>query len=337
MRVYTSSAENHKVISQLLLRGEVVAIPTETVYGLAADALNPLAVEKIYQIKGRPVHNPLIIHVPTSQAAGRYVELNPAALKLIEEFWPGPLTLVLPKKPCIPAIVTAGLPTVGIRCPRHPAMHAILELIDRPLAAPSANPSNYISPTTVEHVVQHLHGRLQYALDGGPCEAGVESTIVDLSTPDRPRLLRPGPIPLSQIEQTLGQSVARHASTESHESSSTQSIITSPGQLKVHYSPSTALTLLRSPHLPASISSQSSSVAIIHFGTLPETFATANAASIETFQLSTPDNAKDAEKHLYRLLQQLDGKSYAHIYVMPLPEDDAWLTIRDRLGRAACK
>ena len=209
MRVYTTSADHIQQVSQLLLDGEVVAIPTETVYGLAADALNPAAVQKIYEIKGRPVHNPLIIHVQSSLSAERFVHMNPSARKLIHAFWPGPLTLVLPKKECIPDIVTAGLPTVGIRCPRHPAMLAILQQIDRPVAAPSANPSNYISPTRVEHVTQHLQGRLKYAIDGGPCEAGLESTIIDLSEEDCPKLLRPGPINKAEIESVLGVHLIR--------------------------------------------------------------------------------------------------------------------------------
>jgi len=329
MRVFTTSAEHLKQVSDLLLRGEVVAVPTETVYGLAADALNPEAVEKIYSIKGRPSHNPLIIHVANIQTAERYVTLNPTAKKLMDAFWPGSLTLVLKKKTCIPDIVTAGLKTVGIRCPRHEAMHSILEHLDRPLAAPSANPSNYISPTRVEHVTSHLEGRLHYAVDGGVCEAGVESTILDVSDESSPKLLRPGPVTLEELENFLGKSIL---TPTHHQSASDTSAVSSPGQLKLHYSPRTPLTLLETDTYPTLLT-DSVKYAFIRFSRT-DTFS---EEMIDTYDLTADGDAKSAEKNLYSLLQELDTKGYHHIFAAPIPSGPKWNAVRDRLTRAASR
>lgn len=335
MRVFTTSADHLQQVSRLLRQGEVVAIPTETVYGLAADALNAEAVAKIYEIKGRPEHNPLIIHVPTLVSAERYVILNPTAEKLMQTFWPGPLTLVLPKKPCIPAVVTAGLPTVGIRCPRHPAMQSVLHQLDRPLAAPSANPSNYISPTRVEHVMQHLSGRLEYALDGGPCESGVESTIVDLTNDSSPKLLRPGPITVDEIEKVTGIVFRSHV-LES-ESSDSPIAINSPGQLKLHYSPRTPLTLLKTGKFPEVNSLlPGQKVALLTFSQ-PTLHSAELPAAVEVYLLSKNGNHREVEGKLYETLQQLDAQDYAHIYVESIPAGSQWLAIRDRLTRAAAR
>ncbi len=332
MRVYTTSADHIQQVSQLLLNGEVVAIPTETVYGLAADALNSVAVQKIYEIKGRPAHNPLIIHVRSSESAERFVHLNPSAHKLIHAFWPGPLTLVLPKKDCIPEIVTAGLSTVGIRCPRHPAMHAILEQIDRPLAAPSANPSNYISPTRIEHVTQHLEGRLKYAIDGGPCEAGLESTIIDLSEENCPKLLRPGPINKADIESVLGSTLF-DPKKDAEGTCSDSDIVTSPGQLKVHYSPHTPITLLKQhesfPQLKAD-----QRIATIHFTSKRKNESEENP-SVSSFTLTSCEDPKEAANNLYELLQRIDAEGFEMITVDPIPNGPEWAAIRDRLNRAA--
>ena len=333
MRVYSTSAEHLQQVSQLLRKGEVVAIPTETVYGLAADALNAEAVVKIYEIKGRPEHNPLIIHVPTLASAERYVVLNPTAEKLMLRFWPGPLTLVLPKMPCIPSVVTAGLPTVGIRCPRHPAMQSVLQQLDRPIAAPSANPSNYISPTRVEHVLQHLTGRLEHALDGGPCESGVESTIVDLTDEQSPKLLRPGPISVAEIEKATG--IVFSNNTQNSGSAHTPTTVNSPGQLKLHYSPRTPLTLLKKGEKPKINSlNPSQKVALLTFSKITEQ-SNERSSAVELSELSKNSDHREAEGRLYETLQQLDRQNYAHIYVESIPEGPQWLAIRDRLTRAA--
>ena len=330
MRVFTTSAEHLQQVTRLLKQGEVVAIPTETVYGLAADALNVEAVEKIYEIKGRPAHNPLIIHVPTLASAKPYVEINATALKLMEAFWPGPLTLVLPKRSCIPSVVTAGLKTVGIRCPKHAAMQSILQMLDRPLAAPSANPSNYISPTQVEHVVQHLGGRLRYALDGGPCEAGVESTIIDLSNESEPQLLRPGPIPVADLESVIGAPV--YLPVACHKSEEDQPK-TSPGQLKVHYSPQTPLTLFSSTEEMSSYNFPPNTILL--------TFDQHTAqkvkleSGLEVIPLSQHNDHREVEIKLYQTLQESDRKHVSHIFVSPIPNTPEWMAVRDRLTRAA--
>jgi L-threonylcarbamoyladenylate synthase len=330
MRVFKNSATDIAKVASLLLDGEVVAIPTETVYGLAADALNPEAVSRIFSIKGRPSNNPLIIHISEASDADTYVELNPSARQLMQAFWPGSLTLVLPKKGIIPDIVSAGLPTVGIRCPAHPAMHAILQQLGRPLAAPSANPSNYISPTRVEHVVEHLKGRLLYALDGGPCSAGVESTIVDLSDEFHPRLLRPGPILAEAIEAVLQRSLTQPAASQHKERG--DSALLSPGQLPVHYSPRTPITLLSSHTHPAA-QKLSRRVAHLRFSQPPT--APSLPQHITPCYLSESLDPTEAQQRLYALLQELDAAGFDHIVVDPIPSGPEWSAIRDRLTRAA--
>lgn len=211
--------------ARLILAGQPVAAPTETVYGLAADATNAEAVARIYAAKGRPSFNPLIVHVPDLAAAARIGDFSAEARALAAEHWPGPLTLVVPLRPDAPiaALVTAGLPTIALRVPAHPAMQALLRAAGRPLAAPSANSSGSISPTRAEHVLKSLGGRIPLIIDGGPTERGLESTIVAL-TGGPPRLLRPGPIEIDA-----------EASTDAR--------IEAPGQLASHYAPSKPLRL----------------------------------------------------------------------------------------------
>ena len=318
MRVYSNSAQDIGEICKLLLSGEVVAIPTETVYGLAADALNPEAVAEIYRIKGRPSHNPLIVHLHDATTAASCVELNPVAEQLMEAFWPGPLTLVLPKKPIIPEIVTAGLSTLGVRMPNHPVMLAVLNQLSRPLAAPSANPSNYISPTRVEHVVEGLEGRLKYVLDGGPCTRGVESTILDVSNPKTIKLLRPGPIAVGEIESAIHQQVSANTPD------TIPSVLTSPGQMKAHYRPRTPVTI--------GVPRTKEAVAYIHFSQKDEL-----EGAKDHFFLSRSLNSGEAEVRLYDLLQQLDRGSFSEIVFDPVPDGENWNAIRDRLTRASCR
>ena len=211
--------------ARLILEGHPVAVPTETVYGLAADATNGAAVAQIYAAKGRPSFNPLIVHVPDLAAALAIGEFDAAALDLAERHWPGPLTLVVPLKEDAPiaSLVTAGLPTIGLRVPAHPVMQALLRAVGRPLAAPSANASGSISPTRASHVLASLGGRVPLILDAGPCEQGLESTIV-AATGGPLRLLRPGPVMVDAFTSQTGT-------------------IESPGQLASHYAPSKPLRL----------------------------------------------------------------------------------------------
>jgi L-threonylcarbamoyladenylate synthase len=213
---------------QLLEKGELVAIPTETVYGLAANALNVDAVLKIFQVKNRPEFDPLIIHVPTLKSVEVYAEEIPqGAKKLAEAFWPGPLTLLFRKKTVIPDLVTAGLPTVGIRCPDHPLTRTLLASLNFPLAAPSANPFGYVSPTTPRHVEDQLGDRIPYILDGGPCEVGIESTIVGFDNGEG-IVYRTGGLKIEDIEGVIGK-VRMQISVSSNPKT--------PGQLQSHYAP----------------------------------------------------------------------------------------------------
>ena len=204
-QIYHGTARNLAHLAARLKAGELVAVPTETVYGLAADALSAPACRRIFAAKGRPANDPLIVHIHSLSDLATVAEANPAALKLAQRFWPGPLTLVLPRKPAVPGVVSSGLPSVAVRMPAHPLFRRLLKLAGRPLAAPSANPFGYLSPTTAEHVQRHLGRRIRHILDGGPSRVGVESTIVDLRDPAHPRLLRPGQITRAQIEQVAGR------------------------------------------------------------------------------------------------------------------------------------
>jgi L-threonylcarbamoyladenylate synthase len=218
----------HKA-ADIIRNGGLVAIPTETVYGLAADALNPGAVLRIFHVKKRPDFDPLIVHAASSQQAFQWAENVPEKARLLAEaFWPGPLTLVLHKKEEIPYEVTSGLNTVGLRVPDHPLTLALLRALDCPLAAPSANPFGYISPTEAAHVNQHLGGQIDYILDGGPCLRGIESTIIGFEEHE-PVLYRLGSLPVSEIERLVGEVKKRL-----NQSSDPQA----PGQLASHYAPS---------------------------------------------------------------------------------------------------
>lgn len=284
--------------ARLILEGEPVAIATETVYGLAADATNPEAVARIYEAKGRPSFNPLIVHVTGLAAAERIGEFSSHARQLAERHWPGPLTLVVPLRPeaGIASIVTAGLPTIGLRVPAHPAMRALLRATSRPLAAPSANASGSISPTRAEHVLKSLGGRIPLIVDAGATERGLESTIVAV-TGDRLRLLRPGPV---QVD-------AEPASGEK---------IESPGQLASHYAPSKPLRLNASSAEPDEY--------LIGFG---EIAGDSN--------LSESGDLVEAAARLFDLLHAADESAKPRIAVAPIADEGLGAAINDRLSRAA--
>ena len=284
--------------ARLVLAGEPVAMPTETVYGLAADATNADAVARIYEAKGRPSFNPLIVHVPDFAAAERIGEFSNEARALAEAHWPGPLTLVVPLRSDagIASIVTAGLPTIAIRVPQHPAMQTLLRQVGRPVAAPSANASGSISPTRAQHVVKSLRGRIPLVVDAGPTERGLESTIV-AATNEMLRLLRPGPI---QVE-------APPASGDKVEA---------PGQLQSHYAPSKPLRL--------NASTAEHDEFLIGFGAV-----TADA------NLSASADLVEAAARLFDLLHEADASSKRAIAVVPLPDEGLGAAINDRLRRAA--
>ena len=284
--------------ARLIRAGEPVAVATETVYGLAADATNAAAVARIYEAKGRPDFNPLIVHVPDLAAAQQIGELNAAALRLAETHWPGPLTLVVPLRAgaAIASIVTAGLPTIGLRVPAHPAMQGLLRAVGRPLAAPSANASGSISPTRAEHVAKSLHGRIALILDSGATERGIESTIV-AATGGAPRLLRPGPIAVD-AEIAAGDRIE------------------APGQLASHYAPSKPLRI--------DAATAEADEYWIGFGPL---HGDAN--------LSPSSDLTEAAARLFDLLHQADESTKAKIAIAPIPDKGLGAAINDRLRRAA--
>ncbi|MEE2944351.1 MAG: L-threonylcarbamoyladenylate synthase, partial [Pseudomonadota bacterium] len=226
--VLNADPKGFRRAAEIWREGGLVALPTETVYGLGADARNDLAVARIFEAKGRPKFNPLIVHVADVAQAQALVEWNDLADRLASAFWPGPLTLVLPLKPeaGLSPLVTADLPTLAVRMPAHPVARDILQAFGGPIAAPSANPSGKISPTTADHVVAGLNGKIEAVVDGGACEVGLESTIVGLS--DQPMLLRPGGLPREALEAALGEALAIHTAADP---------LVAPGQLTSHYAP----------------------------------------------------------------------------------------------------
>ncbi len=236
--------EEADLAADLLRQGGLVGIPTETVYGLGANGLDPAAVERIFLAKGRPQDTPLILHIPGPEDLETYCrDIPPQAMDLAREFWPGPLTIILKRNPLVPDVVTAGLDTVGMRCPAHPVCRAILRAARVPVAAPSGNLSGRPSPTTAAHMLADMDGKIDAIVDGGPCQVGVESTIVDL-TVSPPRLLRPGGISLEQLEQVLGEvAVDRAVRRQLEEGEKPRA----PGMKYRHYAPKAPLTVVNGP------------------------------------------------------------------------------------------
>lgn len=294
--------------ADLLRAGGLVAIPTETVYGLAARADSAAAVAAIYRAKGRPDFNPLIVHVASLAAAEALAELDDRARALAAAFWPGPLTLVLPLRPGAPiaAAVTAGLPTVALRCPAHPVMQAVLAAAGVPLAAPSANRSGAVSPTTAEHVADSLDGKVDFILDGGPCRQGIESTIVALR-PHGWEMLRPGPVTGNQISEMLGENSDVTASSGQ---------IEAPGQLASHYAPGKPVRLGAATARPDEF--------LIGFG-----------AVAGQISLSPDGDLAEAAARLYACLHEAAAAPQPAIAVAPVPETGIGAAINDRLRRAA--
>lgn len=233
-----------KTAAEILRSGGLVGIPTETVHGLGANGLDPAAVSHIFQAKGRPQDNPLILHIPEASWLGRYCQNIPeAAWRLAEKFWPGPMTMILPRKDVVPDVVTAGLDTVGMRCPAHPLCREIIRLADVPVAAPSGNTSGRPSPTTASHMREDMDGKIDAIVDGGPCAVGVESTIIDLTCVP-PRLLRPGGITLEQLEAVLGEVAVDPAVTRLMGAGEKPK---APGMKYRHYAPKAPVTVVTGP------------------------------------------------------------------------------------------
>ncbi len=316
---------------RLLKNDDIIGIPTETVYGLGGNALKEKSVRRIFQTKGRPLIDPLIVHCKDLESTDSIAVSNQRFRTLAEAFWPGPLTLIVPKKKRVPDIVTAGLDSVAIRVPRHPVFLSLLEKIDFPLAVPSANPFGYVSPTLAEHVQRTLGKKIKAILDGGPCEVGLESTILDLRNPEKPVLLRQGPITASQISKCLDCMVVAGTNKKNDD----QSAQSAPGQLTRHYSPKTKVDLLEN----GSVQKENSTVFHIDSSTAlvcnqkPEWYV--NQSNI--YWLSETGNADEMARNLFALIQKLDGQQLQKIYVEKAPSEKLGLAINDRLERAAAK
>ena len=312
--------------ADLIRTGRLVAFPTETVYGLGANALDSKAVRSIFAAKGRPSFNPVIVHVADSmQVLNVANEWPETAKRLAEQFWPGPLTIVLPKRPEIPDEVTAGGSTVAVRCPDHPVAIALLRAAKLPIAAPSANKSTELSPTRAEHVRAGLGGRIDLILDGGLCPGGIESTVVDV-TGDVVRLLRPGPITAQMLEDVVGKV----------ELGQREGVLRSPGQMARHYSPKTKIRLTRRETLTDEVSEavqHGLKVGVLTFAGNVVPRANENANEVSYFKLST--DPKLSASLLYDTLHQLDQLYLDLILVEEPPETSEWAAIWDRLSRAA--
>jgi L-threonylcarbamoyladenylate synthase len=312
--------------SQLLKTGHVVGLPTETVYGLAANALDPQAVAHIFEVKGRPTHNPIIVHVASLEMARKCVATwPPLAEKMAKAFWPGPLTLVLPKTAIIPDIVTAQGPTVGIRWPSHPVIQAVIHACGFPLAAPSANTSNRISPTTAQHVWEDLGDKIPLIIDGGSCQIGIESTVLDLSQ-SPPRLLRPGMIHAEAIAAVIGQL--------NMDSNPVARQLRSPGMLKKHYAPKAKLIVMEwnsGPELEKTIKDFKHTYSNIHVLAL-----NAVPPHIPVNRISVmPREPLAFARCLYSELHRCDTQGASLILMEVPPQTPPWQAIHDRLKRAA--
>lgn len=314
--------------ADILRAGGLVAFPTETVYGLGADGLNPDAVRRIFVAKGRPADNPLILHLDGPEMLGRVAQHIPAqAERLMAAFWPGPLTLVLERRPEVPDAVTAGLDTVAVRCPDHPVARELIAEVGRPLAAPSANRSGRPSPTRAEDVLEDLAGRIDAVLDGGPTGLGIESTVLDL-TVDPPALLRPGGVPLEDLREFLPRVVAVGEATGP---------VRSPGMKYAHYAPRAYLVLVEGPEeavaaeirrLAAKYRQDGRTVAILA--------VTGQAYPGETvLRLGPPGHWHEIAASLYRTLRELDRRGIEVALAEGIPRAGLGLAIMDRLERAA--
>lgn len=307
---------------QLLQNGELVALPTETVYGLAANAFNPIAVTNIFRAKDRPFFDPLIVHTHSIDTIDNWVEEVPAKAKLLaQNFWPGPLTLVLNKKDIIPDIVTAGNPTVAIRIPNHKTTLELLANLDFPIAAPSANPFGYVSPTTAKHVEDQLGDKVPYILDGGNSKVGIESTIISFDT-EVPTILRLGGVSIEKIEGIIGEvaiKINQHANPQA------------PGQIDNHYSPNTRFIV---GEIPAQ---KPSDVSVESIGVITLSKQIEWALPENQIQLSKNNDLDEAASNIFAAMRILDTKRLTKILTEPMPNKGLGQAINDRLKRAAYK
>ena len=330
-----ATAEALDRAADIIRGGGLVAIPTETVYGLAADALDEDAVAGIFRAKGRPASNPLIVHVADEAMARSLAGTWPAAAAAIAaRHWPGPVTLVVPRGPRIPALVTAGGTTVAFRCPDHRLARRLIAVVGRPLAAPSANRSEALSPTTAHHVLAGLGSKVELILDGGPCGRGIESTVVDCTT-DPPRILRPGPLSRAAIEAAVGNAVLWSESADHPRPDVGGGPARSPGQSPRHYAPKTPLET--SPNAAARVAELLAAGRRVGWLTThtEDPAVQALAASRDLVVVPMPAEPEGYAARLYATLHALDQRPLDRILVESPPDTEAWRAVRDRLGRAA--
>ena len=317
--IFPATEENVEKAAKIIRAGGCVAFPTETVYGLGADAFNPSACARIFEIKNRPFFDPLIVHVSGISEIEKVADFkNPKAKKLAEKFWPGPMTLILPKKPAVPLIVSAGMETVAVRVPKHKTALELIKKSGVPIAAPSANPFSFLSPTSAEHVEKQLGDKVEMILDGGVCEFGVESTIIDFSE-EFPRILRFGGLEIEKIEKTIGKLKTEENSREKQKA---------PGQFKKHYAPKTKLKIIDFK-TQAFDFGKGGKIGLLAFKKpqSPERFT-----AVEV--LSETGDLKQAASRLFESWHRLDAENLDIIYAEAVPESGLGRAIMDRLKRA---
>lgn len=323
--LYADRDEDRDEAVRLLRAGKLVAVPTETVYGLAGDAANPAAVAAIFAAKGRPTHHPLIVHLPSAERMTRWARDIPRdAWRLAEAFWPGPMTLLLHKSEAVSNAATGGRNTIGLRVPAHPVLRRILVELDRGLAAPSANPYQRLSPTTAEQAMQGLGGRIDAVLDGGPCSVGLESTIVDL-TNAVPRIVRAGPITRKQIEDALDAIIEF---PEQH----TAAV---PGNVAVHYQPQTPLYVIANESLRSRIAQLDANARVAVAYHSPSLSADMALASAVVAHMQLPADKAGYARALYSALHALDRSGAEAIWLEQPPTGEDWRDVHDRLSKAA--
>jgi L-threonylcarbamoyladenylate synthase len=330
MEILLPTDDNLRRAGECIARGGLVAMPTETVYGLGADAFDARAVARVFEAKARPSFDPLIVHGATIEGVDRVAEAsNPKARALMETLWPGPLTLVMPRRDAIPDIVTSGLDTVAVRLPAHPVARAIIAYSGTAVAAPSANPFGYLSPTRAEHVARGLGERVDIIVDGGPCAVGVESTVLDM-TVEPPHLLRPGGMTAEAIEAVIG----RIDRSKAHEAASVAAA--SPGLLDKHYAPRTPLHLF-GPGALASARPRGKAAVLILSPASSETLA-ATAGRFELARYLSPSgDLVEAAAGLFAALHDLDSGEYDEIWAERAGEGGLGPAINDRLDKASKK
>ena len=328
-QILNATDYNLNLCKQALTDSQVIAVPTETVYGLAGNALDQNALKAIFNIKNRPLFNPLIIHTDCTKSAEKYASFNPLAQQLTEKFWPGPLTIILPKKEIVPNLVTANLDSVAIRCPQNPTLLKLLKKLTFPLAAPSANPFGYVSPTTAEHVNCSLGNQLEYILDGGDCRIGIESTIVDSRNPNKPKILRLGPISKEELEELTGTAFEQANSVSTNE-------LRAPGMLKSHYSPITPLKITPLDGLKKLVASNSHPRIAFIFQKRPKNSHYEKLANI--YWLSENGDALDIAQNFYQILRATDALNYELIHIEAINETKGLkAALKDRLSKAATR